>query len=126
LALPGLRLQLILYYYYYYHNNIIISLNIYLYVGTTRRPEEQLVILEALTRRLNLAEECDLAEVVSSLPAGLSGADLSGLVSGAALTAIRREILLLESGADGARHPEITTADFLVAAKNFNNSIAVL
>jgi SpoVK/Ycf46/Vps4 family AAA+-type ATPase len=98
-------------------------------MGTASRPEEQLGILAALTRRLDLAEDCDLREVVAALPSGLSGADLSGLVSAAALAAIRRQILLLESssaGDDGggtSQMQQITTSDFLNAASCIKKSV---
>jgi peroxin-6 len=100
-----------------------------IYMGTASRPEEQLGILAALTRRLDLAEDCDLREVVAALPSGLSGADLSGLVSTAALAAIRRQILLLESssaGDDGggtSQMQQITTSDFLNAASCIKKSV---
>ena len=97
-----------------------------IFIGTTSRPDQQLGILAALTRRLALAEDCRLGDVVSSLPPGLSGADLSSLVSGAALTAIRRQILSVESGkapVGDSHQPQITTADFLCAAKELKKSV---
>ena len=98
-----------------------------IFIGTTSRPEEQLGILVAQTRRLRLAPDCDLAEVVAALPPGLSGADISGLVSTAALTAIRRQILMLESGAGTGgttERQQITTCDFLSAASCVKKSVS--
>jgi SpoVK/Ycf46/Vps4 family AAA+-type ATPase len=67
--------------------------------------------------------------VVAALPPGLSGADLSGLVSTAALAAIRRQILLLESSSAGdggetsLQMQQITTSDFLNAASFIKKSV---
>ena len=95
-----------------------------IYLGTTSSPEEQMGILRAQTRRLRLSAECDMVKLVSSLPPGLSGADLSSLVSGAALIAVRRQILMSAAGVQDSQLPEITTADFLTAAKEMKQSVS--
>ena len=60
----------------------------------------------------------DLHEVVRVLPPGLSGADLSSIVSNAALSAAHRAILAEEAGeVIGDEHLVVSLEDFLTVAQ---------
>jgi peroxin-6 len=62
-----------------------------LYLGVSDTHEKQLTILEALTRKFTLAEECRLRDVAETLPFTYTGADLYALCSDAMLKAITRQ-----------------------------------
>lgn len=94
-----------------------------IYIGTTSDPEQLLNILTALTRKLSLADNCDLKQVVSQLPAGLSGADLSSLVSNAAMRSVERIISSKEKGLVGSESLEISLDDFMEVAKSLEPSV---
>ena len=54
-------------------------------------------ILRAITRKFQLAADVDLTDIAKKCPAHLTGADLYSLCSDAMLTALRRQIDLLEA-----------------------------
>ena len=93
-----------------------------IYIGTTSNPAEMLSILKALTRKLALAEDVELERVVAVLPGGLSGAELSSLVSRAALNAVDRVIESEERRGEPHGSFLVTLQDFLTAAINFKTS----
>eukprot|EP00088_Acartia_fossae_P032403 TRINITY_DN3318_c0_g1_i1.p1 TRINITY_DN3318_c0_g1~~TRINITY_DN3318_c0_g1_i1.p1 ORF type:complete len:786 (-),score=147.62 TRINITY_DN3318_c0_g1_i1:224-2581(-) len=92
-------------------------------IGTATDPEQQLSILKSQTRKLRLAPDCDLNLVVSRLPLEISGAQLSGIVSNAALRAVERCILALQAKArtnEGEPEGEmVKMEDFLAAVQEF-------
>lgn len=93
-----------------------------LFIGTTSDPSELLDILTALTRKMKLAPDCDLSRVVSNLSPGMSGADLSGLVSQAALKAVQR---IIQSELTGQKliSDDVTLKDFLEAEQTLEPSV---
>jgi peroxin-6 len=93
------------------------------YLGVTDDPAQQLLILTALTAKLQLAADCDLAHLAGLLPSGLTGADLSSLVSEAALGAVRRCIEGLEAGR-GEDMGGVTMADFIDAVGELRPSVS--
>jgi len=89
-----------------------------IYIGPATEPDQILSILTALTRKLNVTSNVDLHEVVRVLPPGLSGADLSSIVSNAALSAAHRAILAEEAGeVIGDEHLVVSLEDFLTVAQ---------
>lgn len=62
-----------------------------LYLGVSSTHEQQLTILEALTRKFILDQNVDLARVASRLPFTYTGADLYALCSDAMLKAITKK-----------------------------------
>lgn len=93
-----------------------------LFIGTTSDPSELLDILTALTRKMKLAPDCDLLRVVSNLSPGMSGADLSGLVSQAALKAVER-IIQSELTGQTLLNDDVTLEDFLEAGLTLDPSV---
>lgn len=93
-----------------------------LFIGTTSDPSELLDILTALTRKMKLAPDCDLLRVVSNLSPGMSGADLSGLVSQAALKAVER-IIQSELTGQTLLSDDVTLEDFLEAGLTLDPSV---
>jgi len=93
-----------------------------LFIGTTSDPSELLDILTALTRKMKLAPDCDLLRVVSNLSPGMSGADLSGLVSQAALKAVER-IIQSELTGQTLLSDDVTLEDFLEAGLSLEPSV---
>ena len=61
-----------------------------LYLGIPDTHEKQLTILQALTRKFNLAPELQLTHIAETLPFTYTGADLYALASDAMLKAITR------------------------------------
>ena len=94
-----------------------------IYIGTATSQDQVLSILTALTRKLNMAAGLDLLQVVSMLPAGLSGADLSSLVSNAALAAANRAIQAEEQGGKEEQSVVVTLADFLSVAQTIKPTV---
>jgi len=94
-----------------------------IYIGAATTNDQQLAILKSLSRKLNISPDCDLTTVVSVIPANLSGAQLSGIVSNAALRAVERCIESLESSEDGCNASKevqmVTMQDFLSAVTEF-------
>jgi peroxin-6 len=64
-----------------------------LYLGVSDTHEKQLTILEALTRKFTISDECDLSKVAETLPFTYTGADLYALCSDAMLKAITRQAM---------------------------------
>ena len=93
-----------------------------LFIGTSSDPYELLDILSALTRKMRLASDCELARIVSCLSPGLSGADLSGLVSGAALRAVQR-IIQTDMTDQSLFSDEVSMQDFLEVAQTLEPSV---
>ena len=93
------------------------------YLGVTDDPAQQLLILKALAAKMTLASDCNLEDIVALLPSGLTGADLSSLVSQAALNTVRRCIEGLEAG-----QPEdlggVMLEDFLEALEGLKPSVS--
>ena len=69
---------------------------VYLGVNEDKTAKEK--ILQAITRKFQLSSDVDLAAVAEQCPANLTGADLYALCSDAMMTALRRQIELLEKG----------------------------
>jgi len=95
-----------------------------IYIGAATTSDQQLAILQSLSRKLNISPDCDLTAVVSTLPANVSGAQISGIVSNAALRAVERCIESLESSGDGKNSSKevemVTLQDFLSAVAEFS------
>ena len=68
------------------------------YLGVNEDQAAKEKILQALTRKFQLSSGVDLIAIAKSCPANLTGADLYSLCSDAMLTALRRQIDLLEMG----------------------------
>ena len=94
------------------------------YLGVSRDPASKLVILRALTRRMTLATSCDLEDISARLSPGLTGADLSSLVSEAAMVAIRRTIEVIEDTGDKDLSVRVEQEDFLEALKLLRPSVS--
>ena len=94
------------------------------YLGASRDSEQKLNILRALTGKINRAEDCDLASLSLLLPQGLTGADISSLVSEAAMAAIRRAVAQIEQGREDVEAAEVSYQDFLEALENVVPSVS--
>lgn len=84
-----------------------------LYLGVSSTHEQQLTILEALTRKFTLDRNVDLARVASRLPFTYTGADLYALCSDAMLKAITKKTKQVDvkvREASRVRGEEISTA----------------
>merc|ERR1719323_752800 len=93
------------------------------YLGVTNDPGQQLLILTALTKKLQLAPDADLKSLAEKLPTGLTGADLSSLVSQAALAAVERCIQVIEAGGQSELQG-VGQEDFLAALNNIRPSVS--
>ena len=93
------------------------------YLGVTNDPGQQLLILTALTKKLQLAPDADLKSLAEKLPPGLTGADLSSLVSQAALAAVERCIQVIEAGGQSELQG-VGQEDFLAALNNIRPSVS--
>lgn len=86
-----------------------------LYLGVAATHDQQVTIMEALTRKFTLAPDVDLKRVASKLPFTYTGADLYALCSDAMLKAITRKTGLVDQKVaeiSAARGEAITTAYF--------------
>ncbi|ERF73696.1 hypothetical protein EPUS_00950 [Endocarpon pusillum Z07020] len=84
-----------------------------LYLGVSSTHEQQVTILEALTRKFTLDANVDLTRVASRLPFTYTGADLYALCSDAMLKAITKKTKQVDTKvqeASRARGEEISTA----------------
>lgn len=61
-----------------------------LYVGIAERTEDKLKVLQALTRKFQLATSVDLQRIAESCGPTLTGADLYALCADAWMAALRR------------------------------------
>lgn len=68
------------------------------YLGVNDDAKAREKILQAITRKFQLAPDVDLEAVAKKCPGHLTGADLYSLCSDAMLTALRKKIHLLETG----------------------------
>lgn len=68
------------------------------YLGVNEDEAAKETILQAITHKFSLSPDVDLSAVAKNCPANLTGADLYSLCSDAMLTALRRQIDLLEAG----------------------------
>lgn len=96
-----------------------------LYVGVAEDKESQLSIMMALTRRFQLRSDVNLKDVVSLLPAKLTGADLYSVCSHAWLIALRSLINKLTH--DGSSIPsavEVGVEDFREAISSLTPSVS--
>ena len=95
------------------------------YLGISRDPADKLLILAAVTRKMQLAADCNLAQLSHLLPANLTGADLSSLAAEAAMVSIKRTVNMLEAGEAGIDTVEarVTQGDFLEAMKHLKPSV---
>jgi peroxin-6 len=86
-----------------------------LYLGVAANHDQQVTIMEALTRKFTLAPDVDLKRVASKLPFTYTGADLYALCSDAMLKAITRKTGLVDQKVaeiSKMRGESITTAYF--------------
>ena len=93
------------------------------YLGVTDDPAQQLLILRALSAKLQLAADCDLPALAALLPPGLTGADLSSLVSEAAMAAVQRCVEAIEAGHINTLGG-VTMKDFLAALDHLRPSVS--
>jgi peroxin-6 len=73
------------------------------YLGVSSTNEAQLNVVQALSRKFNLSEDCDLMQVVEKCPFTFSGADMYALCSDAMLNALKRKMEALEVIVDELR-----------------------
>ena len=85
------------------------------YLGVSTQPAQKLLILRALTGKMSLAADCDLVKISEILPPGLTGADISSVVTEAAMAAIRRAVTEIEAGQEDTQAGEVSYKDFLEA-----------
>ena len=86
-----------------------------LYLGVSSTHDQQVTILQALTRKFILAPDVDLKRVAEKLPLTYTGADLYALCSDAMLKAISRKTRIVDEKVKEAsriRGQEVTTAYF--------------
>ena len=86
-----------------------------LYLGVSSTHDQQVTILEALTRKFNLEPNVDLRRVAEKLPFTYTGADLYALCSDAMLKAISRKTRLVDEKVKGSsriRGEDISTPYF--------------
>ena len=95
------------------------------YLGVAHRPEQKVLILRALTGKMNLAGDCDLGKVSQILPPGLTGADISSVVTEAAMAAIRRAVAQIEAGQEDVEAGEVCYQDFVEAIDNISPSVSL-
>lgn len=88
-----------------------------LYIGVDSSPTGRLRVLEALTRRFQLAPDVQLAEVAQRCPVRYTGADLYALCADAWMRAVKRHL---------AAGDDASAAGVRVTASDFDNSIAEL
>ena len=63
-----------------------------IYLGVAKTTEEKVKILEAQTRKMNLAVDVDFTKVASLLPPNFTGADFSALTSESYMIAVKERI----------------------------------
>ena len=94
------------------------------YLGVTKEPGQKLLILQALTRSMLLASDCDLASISQKLASGLTGADLGSLVSEAAMTAIQRTVQRMEATGEQDIEARVNNQDFMEALQKLHPSVS--
>ncbi|KAF0294778.1 Peroxisomal biogenesis factor 6 [Amphibalanus amphitrite] len=97
-----------------------------LYLGASRDRASHTAILRAQTRRLPLAGDVSLEEVVSRLPEALTGADVYALCEQATRAALDRAVLSVEAGAvtEDSVPIEVRQSDLLSAADSLVPSLS--
>ncbi|XP_074659019.1 peroxisomal ATPase PEX6-like [Tubulanus polymorphus] len=97
-----------------------------LYVGISDDVNAKINILQALTRKFELAETCRLNSIAMKCPANMTGADFYALCSDATLHAITKKIELLENGTHVDQSSlVIEEDDFMEALKNLQPSVSL-
>ncbi|KJE96367.1 peroxisome assembly factor-2 [Capsaspora owczarzaki ATCC 30864] len=91
-----------------------------LYLGISGEPESQEPVLRALTRKFHLDPNLQLLDVARLCPRNFTGADLYAVCSDAMMSAMRRRIIQLESGAEGIDQVSPVT----VILEDFSTAIA--
>merc|ERR1719397_205908 len=94
------------------------------YLGVSNDPEQKLLILRALTGKMTLAADCDLGTISQILPPGLTGADISSVVTEAAMASIRRAVTQIEAGQETLEAGEVSYQDFVEAVDNIVPSVS--
>ncbi|XP_015913294.2 peroxisomal ATPase PEX6 [Parasteatoda tepidariorum] len=98
-----------------------------LYVGIPDSKKAKLNILKALTRKIPLDENVDLAKIIDQCPSNLSGADFYSLCSNAVILRVEKNVELVEK--DGKKVEELSSnvqmEDFLIALKSTVPSVSV-
>ncbi|XP_066281177.1 peroxisomal ATPase PEX6-like [Branchiostoma lanceolatum] len=96
-----------------------------LFLGVSGDRPSQLKILQALTRKFQLAADTQLENVVDKCPYNMTGADFYALCSDAMLNAIRRKIEQLEAGLP-VDQTDVTVEeqDFITALQTLEPSVS--
>ncbi|KAI8480389.1 peroxisomal assembly protein [Branchiostoma belcheri] len=96
-----------------------------LFLGVSEDRPSQLKILQALTRKFQLAADTQLEKVVDNCPYNMTGADFYALCSDAMLNAIRRKIEQLEAGLP-VDQTDVTVGeqDFIMALQTLEPSVS--
>jgi SpoVK/Ycf46/Vps4 family AAA+-type ATPase len=103
------------------------------YLGVSPDPSAKLAVLQALTRKYNLAPDVNLEALAAVCPPSATGADLSALTSGAMTKAVKRCIRNsagTDAGVssdirDGTRTgPQVRQADFTDTLSSFRTSVS--
>ncbi|GFT22524.1 peroxisome assembly factor 2, partial [Nephila pilipes] len=97
-----------------------------LYVGIPEDKRSKLNILKALTRKIPLARNVNLGEIIEKCPPHLSGADFYSLCSNAVITRVEKNVDMIEKGEKTMEelNDEIQTEDFLYAMKTLVPSVS--
>ncbi|CAL1290211.1 unnamed protein product [Larinioides sclopetarius] len=97
-----------------------------LYVGIPEDKKSKLNILKALTRKIPLAIDVNLEDIIDSCPPHLSGADFYSLCSNAVIQRVEKNVSLLEKGEKTIEelNSDVRTEDFLSAMKTLVPSVS--
>ncbi|XP_035666176.1 peroxisome assembly factor 2-like [Branchiostoma floridae] len=97
-----------------------------LFLGVSEDRPSQLKILQALTRKFQLAASTQLENVVDQCPYNMTGADFYALCSDGMLNAIRRKIEQLEAGLP-VDQTDVTVEeqDFITALQTLEPSVSI-
>ncbi|XP_005103774.1 peroxisome assembly factor 2 [Aplysia californica] len=97
-----------------------------LYLGVSGDSSAQLNILQALTRKFDMAPDLNLNSVADECPPNLTGADLYALCADALLNAMRTKIERLEAGSkEDESRLVVSQEDFLAALKTLVPSVSL-
>ncbi|KAK3274148.1 hypothetical protein CYMTET_17657, partial [Cymbomonas tetramitiformis] len=103
-----------------------------LYVGVSNDIPGRARIIQALTRKFDMADDLDLEEVSRACPPRATGADMYGLCSAAWLQAVRRHIASLPSSSqtpsnlDSMEGSDARSTKVVVTAEDFKDAVADL
>ncbi|KAI9783895.1 MAG: peroxisomal assembly protein [Peltula sp. TS41687] len=97
-----------------------------LYLGISDTHENQLTILEALTRKFDLEPSLSLQQVAERLPFTYTGADLYALCSDAMLKAVARRISLVEEKIKALPGEPVSTTYYLDHLATEEDSVIVV